>query len=177
MPTLTSLTTPPPSPPQTLLQMFGDIPIFTGQFLEHNRQMETELKKIRKMNTDIDQQNSVLEKYAESVQLGIDKLHGEIDEVNGDNERLTAYLHELRAKLAAQLQHLAIPSEPDGATIDNVDKFMDDLYGMAQTNEHGPASLNKAKDLLRKVDLNIEVKSLPKAAAVAPLVAAGGTAT
>lgn len=125
--------------------------------------METELKKLRKMNTDIDQQNSVLEKYADSVQVGIDKLNNEITEVNGDNEKLTAYLNELRTKLAAQLQNLSIPSEPNGATIENIDKFMEDLYGMAQTNEHGPASLNKAKDLLRKVDLNIDVKSLPKA--------------
>lgn len=124
--------------------------------------MESELKKLRKMNTDIEQQNSVLEKYAESVQIGITKTTAEIDEFNEDNEKLTTYLNELRTKLANQLQNLSIPSEPNGATIDNIDKYMDDLFGMAQTNEHGPASLNKAKDLLRKVDLNIDVKKLQK---------------
>lgn len=162
MPTITSINTPPPSPPQSLLSLFGDIPIFTEKFIEHNRQMESELKKLRKMNTDIEQQNSVLEKYAESVQIGTTKTAAEIDELNEDNEKLTTYLTELRTKLANQLQNLSIPSEPNGATIENIDKFMGDLFDMAQTNEHGPASLNKAKDLLRKVDLNIDVKKLQK---------------
>lgn len=163
IPIITSInTTPPPSPPQLLLHTFGDIPIFTDQFLNHNREMEAELKRIRKMNTDIDQQNSVLEKYAESVQIGISKTTVEIDELSSDNEKLATYLNELRTKLFGKLQHLCIPSEPNGATVDNIDKFMEDLYVMAQTNEHGPASLNKAKDLLRKVDLNINVKNLQK---------------
>lgn len=124
--------------------------------------MESELKRIRKMNIDIDQQNSVLDKYAESVQIGIAKATTEIDELTSDNEKLSTYLYELRTKLVGKLQHLSISSEPNGANIDNIDKFMEDLLVMAQTNEHGPASLNKAKDLLRKVDLNIYVKSAPK---------------
>lgn len=124
--------------------------------------MEAELKRIRKMNTDIDQQNSVLEKYADSVQNGISKTQTEIDELKCDNGKLAAYLNELRTKLVGKLQHLCIPNEPNGANMENIDKFMEELFVMAQTNEHGPASLNKAKDLLRKVDLNINVNNRQK---------------
>lgn len=159
------LNTPPPTPPQvdnTGAPIFGDIPIFTDKFLEHNRQMETELKKIRKMNTDYEQQNAVLEKHVENVQAGIAKTNTEIDNLTKENDKLSFYLKTLRQKLATQLRNLAIPSEPNGANIDNIDKYMNDLYRMAKDNSHGPASLNKAKDLLRKVDLNIDLKAFNK---------------
>lgn len=34
---------------------------------------------------------------------------------------------------------------------------MSDLQQMATSNSHGPASLNKAKDILRKLDLQIQL--------------------
>lgn len=157
------LNTPPPTPPQFDghgVPIFGDIPIFTDKFLEHNRQMETELKKIRKLNGDYEQQNAVLEKHVENVRAGISKTNAEISELHNENDRLSSYLDVLRKKLATQLRNLSIPNEPNGANIDNIDKYMNDLYEMAKDNSHGPASLNKAKDLLRKVDLNIDLKTL-----------------
>lgn len=155
------LNTPPPTPPQTDgMPIFGDIPIFTDKFLDHNRQLETELKKIRRINTDYEQQNAVLEKHVENVQAGISKTNTEITDIRNENDRLSSYLEVLRKKLATQLRNLSIPSEPNGANINNIDKYMNDLYEMAKDNSHGPASLNKAKDLLRKVDLNIDLKTL-----------------
>lgn len=157
------INTPPPTPPRidtNGVPIFGDIPIFTEKFLEHNRQMETELKKIRKLNSDYEQQNAVLEKHVENVRAGIDKTNVDITALRNENERLSAYLEALRGKLATQLRNLSIPSEPNGANIDNIDKYMNDLYEMVQDNSHGPASLNKAKDLLRKVDLNIDLQNV-----------------
>ena len=121
--------------------------------------METELKKIRKMNTDYEQQNAVLEKHVENVRAGITKTNTEINELRKENDKLSSYLEMLRHKLATQLRNLSIPTEPNGANIENIDKYMNDLYEMAKDNSHGPASLNKAKDLLRKVDLNIDLKA------------------
>lgn len=141
------------------MPIYGDIPIFTNQFLEHNRQMESELKKLRKLNTDYEQQNAVLEKHIENVRNGITKTNTEIAAIQCETEKLTKYLDMLKQKLAHQFRNLSIPGhESNGATIENIDKYMNDLYEMAKNDSHGPASLNKAKDLLRKVDLNIDLK-------------------
>lgn len=158
---LVSITTPPLTPPQfdTASPIYGDIPIFTDQFLEHNRQMESELKKLRKHNTDYEQQNAVLEKHVENVRNGITKTETEIKELREENDKLNSYLTILREKLSHQLRNLSIPNEPNGANIENIDKYMNDLHEMAKTDLHGPASLNKAKDLLRKVDLNIDLNA------------------
>lgn len=142
-----------------IMPIYGDIPIFTDQFLEHNRQMESELKKLRKLNTDYEQQNAVLEKHVENVRNGITKTNAEITDIQSETEKLSKYLDMLKQKLAHQLRNLSIPDEPNGATIENIAKYMNDLYEMAKNDSHGPASLNKAKDLLRKVDLNIDLKT------------------
>lgn len=152
------INSPSSTPPQSETLIEGDIQIFTDQFLDHNRQMESEVKKLRKLNTDYEQQNSVLEKHVENVRNGIEKTNAEIDEVKHENEILMLYLSRLRQKLSTNFAKLSIPNEPNGATIDNIDKYMCDLNEMAKTNSHGPASLNKAKDILRKIDLNIDVK-------------------
>lgn len=121
--------------------------------------MESELKKLRKHNTDYEQQNAVLEKHVENVRNGITKTNAEITDLHTENEKLNAYLGILRTKLSHQLRNLSIPSEPHGANMENIDKYMNDLYEMAKSDSHGPASLNKAKDLLRKVDLNIDLNA------------------
>lgn len=150
------LTPPSTSPPLSSVQ-FGDIPIFTDQFLEHNRRVESELRQLRKSNTDYELQNSVLEKHIESMTNGVTKIAKECDEMKKHNEIVDQYLQQLRLKLANALSSLSIANKPGGATINNIDAFMEDLVQMATSNSHGPASLNKAKDILRKLDLNIQL--------------------
>lgn len=130
-----------------------DIPIFTEEFLEHNKIVDFELRLLRKSNTDFEQQNSVLEKHVENMAIGIEKLHEETNAMQVRNDALQAYIEELRSKLVAGFGALPLPTHTDGATLGNVDAFMHDLQQMITSNAHGPASLNKAKDILRKLDV------------------------
>ncbi|XP_011192264.1 putative uncharacterized protein DDB_G0280555 [Zeugodacus cucurbitae] len=135
----------------------GEIPIFTNEFLEHNKVFDMELRTLRKSKADLEQQNAVLEKHVENMKFGVEKMTNENDELAEKNRLLELYLDKLKAKLAHALAGLAIPSQPNGATMDNIEKYMTDLYKMATTNTHGPASLNKAKDIIRKLDLQINL--------------------
>lgn len=40
-----------------------DIPIFTEEFLDHNKTRDAELRQLRKINTDYEQQNAILSKH------------------------------------------------------------------------------------------------------------------
>ncbi|XP_011206760.2 uncharacterized protein LOC105228578 [Bactrocera dorsalis] len=135
----------------------GEIPIFTNEFLEHNKVFDMELRTLRKSKADLEQQNAVLEKHVENMKFGVEKMTNENDELAEKNRLLELYLDKLKAKLAHALSGLAIPTQPNGATMDNIEKYMTDLYKMATTNTHGPASLNKAKDIIRKLDLQINL--------------------
>ncbi|XP_036338623.1 high mobility group protein 20A [Rhagoletis pomonella] len=135
----------------------GEIPIFTNEFLEHNKIFDMELRTLRKSKSDLDTQNAVLEKHVENMKFGVEKLTNENDELAEKNHLLELYLEKLKSKLAQALSSLALPTQPNGATMDNIEKYMGDLYKMATTNTHGPASLNKAKDIIRKLDLQINL--------------------
>lgn len=135
----------------------GGIPIFTEEFLEHNKSVDLELRTLRKSHADFEQQNAVLEKHVENMKFGVEKMLNENDELQEKNRLLEMYLDKLKLKLTQALSGLSIPTEPNGATFENIDKYMDDLYKMATSNTHGPASLNKAKDIIRKLDLTIHL--------------------
>ncbi|XP_055716737.1 high mobility group protein 20A [Phlebotomus papatasi] len=144
-----------PPPAETFEQKNGDfdIPIFTDEFLDHNKSVETELRALRKSFTDYEQQNSVLEKHVENMRNGINKLTNETTEMATNNKILQAYLEKLRSKLVNAMGSLPAASGSDhNITMDNIDDFLQDL-----PSAHGQATLNKAKDLIRKLDLNIQV--------------------
>lgn len=129
-----------------------EIPIFTDDFLEHNKVIDSELRMLRKSNIDYEQQNSVLEKHVENMDNGIQKLENETNSLKTRNAVLQSYLQKLKSVLAGALAGLPIGSGKEGATVDNIDKYMGELHQMAKSSTHGHA-LNKAKDIIRKLDL------------------------
>ncbi|XP_058065776.1 high mobility group protein 20A [Anopheles bellator] len=129
-----------------------EIPIFTDDFLEHNRLIDSELRTLRKSNIDYEQQNSVLEKHVENMENGIQKLESETGTLTARNKVLVNYLQKLRATLASALQGLPLGEESSGATLENIDQYLDSLHQMADSSTQGH-TLNKAKDIIRKLDL------------------------
>lgn len=129
-----------------------DIPIFTEDFLDHNKVVDSELRTLRKSNIDYEQQNSVLEKHVENMENGIQKLDSETSGLEARNAVLESYLLKLRTTLANALQGLPLSSECSGATADNIDQYLENLHQMADSSTQGH-TLNKAKDIIRKLDL------------------------
>lgn len=126
-----------------------DIPIFTDEFLDHNKTFDSELRILRKSFTDYEQQNSVLEKHVENMSNGIDKLDVEMNSLDENNKILQAYLNKLRSKLSSSLSGIG----GEGASLENIDQYMIDLRNMATSN----SALNKAKDVIRKIDLQFSI--------------------
>ncbi|XP_055695829.1 high mobility group protein 20A [Lutzomyia longipalpis] len=144
-----------PAPQETFEHKNGDydIPIFTDEFLDHNKTVETELRALRKSFTDYEQQNSVLEKHVENMRNGINKLTNETTQMMANNKVLQAYLEKMRSKLVNAMGSLPAASGSEhNITMDTIDDFLQNL-----PSAHGPATLNKAKDIIRKLDLNIQV--------------------
>lgn len=126
----------------------GQIPIFTDEFLEHNKQVETQLKALRKATTDFEFQNSNLERYIENMKTGIGNMEADNAALKNKNQTMEKYLEKLKSILANSFGNIALPVEKT-ATLGNIENYITELAGM-----HGPAStVNKAKDILRKLDL------------------------
>lgn len=145
-----------PQPPKTEPRTGSyDIPIFTEDFLDHNKVVDFELRMLRKSNTDYELQNSVLERHVENMSNGVDKLRSEGAEMERTNDALQAYLDGLQAKLVAALG-APIPGHADGATMANLGEYMAGLVALSASSSSGhggSGALNKARDVLRKLDV------------------------
>ncbi|CAH0550979.1 unnamed protein product [Brassicogethes aeneus] len=76
-----------------------DIPIFTEEFLDHNKTRESELRQLRKINTDYEQQNAILQKHIENMRGAITKLETEINQQTKNNSALQQHLEHLQNTL------------------------------------------------------------------------------
>lgn len=77
------------------------VPVFTPEFLEENRIVETELRQLRKLNNDFEEHNSVLIKYIESLSTSCDQISDELKELNEFREAFTTQLDQLKADIKA----------------------------------------------------------------------------
>ncbi|ALC40866.1 CG9418 [Drosophila busckii] len=150
--------TPPALNVSALTRPFtGEIPIYTNEFIEHNRSTENELRMLRKAKTDLEQQNAVLEQHVDNTKAGLAKVTGEVTELKEEHMRLEKYLRNLRQKLVAALGGLALtppPHEPSELNMENVDKYIQHLSGWINTTaaQQNNAMLVKVAESLSKID-------------------------
>lgn len=86
-----------------------DIPIFTEEFLDHNKTREAELRQLRKSNTDYEQQNAILQKHIENMKTAIEKLENETMQQRNNNVALQQHLDHLRTTLTNGFANIRLP--------------------------------------------------------------------
>ncbi|KAJ8722137.1 hypothetical protein PYW08_004539 [Mythimna loreyi] len=129
-----------------------DIPIFTDQFLQHNKLRESELRQLRKANSDYEQQNAILQRHAEEVSGATSKLRAETAAAAERTAALLTHRRTLVAALVQALQLLAIPGGPPGATEQNIEEYLEKLQGLAAEGKNS-AVVKQARDILNKIEL------------------------
>ncbi|XP_045541595.1 high mobility group protein 20A-like [Papilio machaon] len=128
-----------------------DIPIFTDQFLQHNKLRESELRQLRKANSDYEQQNAILQRHAEEVSAATTRLRAETTAAAERTAALVAHRRALVAALVHALQSLAIPLQngASGATEGNIEEYMDKLHALVTENKNNPI-VKQARDILTR---------------------------
>lgn len=86
------------------------VPVFTAEFLEENRIIDGELRKLRKLNNDYEEHNSVLVKYIDSLNTACDQICEEYNELVELKEALSTQLNLLKASVAEKYG-ITIPKE------------------------------------------------------------------
>lgn len=75
------------------------VPVFTPEFLEENRINDGELRKLRKLNNDYEEHNSVLIKYIESLNLACDQVCDELKDLTKFRDSFSAQLNLLKIEI------------------------------------------------------------------------------
>ncbi|KAH9629479.1 hypothetical protein HF086_015809 [Spodoptera exigua] len=131
-----------------------DIPIFTDQFLQHNKLRESELRQLRKANSDYEQQNAILQRHAEEVSGATAKLRVETAAAAERTAALLAHRRALVAALVQALQLVAIPGGPTGATEQNIEEYLEKLQTLATEGKNSPV-VKQVRDILNNIELPI----------------------
>nr|CAI5859736.1 unnamed protein product [Callosobruchus analis] len=158
-----SVKIPTPMVPQPVLSKdpqdmsFGnlDIPIFTEEFLDHNKTRDGELRQLRKINSDYEQQNAILTKHIENMKSAITKLESEIMQQEKNNASLQQLLDHLRNTLTDGFRDVSLPGMKEVATLQNIDNYMTNLHSiLLENSSHDTNLLQTVRDIIGKLEFN-----------------------
>lgn len=144
-----------------------DIPIFTEEFLEYNKSntryfesvitrvsifklilntiadRETELRLLRKNNTDLEQQNAILEKHLDNMKQAVDKLQIETLQRKTSNNLLQQHLQKMRNCFTETFSNISLPGKNIYKLLSAVCSILQFLFGVFPTGTNeAPNSSN-----------------------------------
>lgn len=111
-----------------------DIPIFTEEFLDHNKTCEAELRQLRKATSDYEAQNAVLQRHVDSLHAAVNRLESETNQQRTTNQTLQRHLDSLRSQLAGCFATVPLSGTHDGATLQNIDSYFERLESLLNSN-------------------------------------------
>eukprot|EP00092_Neocalanus_flemingeri_P005635 GFUD01006069.1.p1 GENE.GFUD01006069.1~~GFUD01006069.1.p1 ORF type:complete len:310 (-),score=106.26 GFUD01006069.1:648-1577(-) len=133
-----------------------DIPIFTEEFLDHNKARELELRQLRKQTTEFEEQNAVLAKHIDSMKSAISKLEVETVQQRQNNAGLQQQLDMLRQMVVSSFRGVQLPGNHEPLTLQSVDQFVAGLHGVTveQQGQQHTGLLNTVRDIVSRMDFN-----------------------
>ncbi|XP_052558195.1 SWI/SNF-related matrix-associated actin-dependent regulator of chromatin subfamily E member 1-related [Tympanuchus pallidicinctus] len=111
-----------------------DVPIFTEEFLDQNKAREAELRRLRKMNTEFEEQNAILQKHTESMNCAKEKLEQELAQEERQTLALQQQLQSVRQALTTSFASLPIPGTGETPTLSTLDFYMAKLHSAIESN-------------------------------------------
>ena len=150
-----------------------DIPIFTEEFLNHNRARELELRQLRKQTSEFEEQNAVLGKHIDSMKSAISKLEVETVQQRQSNAafqqqldmiRLVAvnticipYSNSFRQMVLSAFRGVQLPGNIEPVTPTTVDQFVAKLHSLTEkesTSASQQALLTTVRDVVSRMDFS-----------------------
>ena len=96
-------------------------PIFTPEFLAYTRSKESVLRRLRRVNTELEEQNALLNKQVDSLKTASDKLKAEITQHEEESSSLQTFIDKLRSKLIDSFSEVISSNLGEKANIENID--------------------------------------------------------
>ncbi|RZF47761.1 hypothetical protein LSTR_LSTR006025 [Laodelphax striatellus] len=132
-----------------------DIPIFTEEFLDHNKAREAELRQLRKSNTDYEMQNAVLQKHMETMRVAVKKLSAETELQRSSNAALQQHLQQLRTTLTASFANIPLPGNNQLPTLQTIDNYMSKLHTLLMDASNHQLASTVREIITNRLDLQV----------------------
>jgi len=130
-----------------------DIPIFTEEFLNHNKSREVELRQLRKQTTEFEEQNAVLGKHIDNMKSAIGKLEVDTVQQRQNNASLQQHLDSLRQLIVSAFRGLTLPGSGEPLTLETADQFVANLHGIVSENSsQHDVLITTVRDIVARMD-------------------------
>lgn len=130
-----------------------DIPIFTEEFLDHNKAREAELRQLRKSNTEYEEQNAILSKHIENMKAAIEKLEVETVQQRNNNLALLQHLENLRATLTNSFSNVPLPGSNELPSLDSIDTYMGKLHTLIlDSPQENEVLITTVREIVSRLD-------------------------
>lgn len=137
-----------------------DIPIFTEEFLDHNKLREAELRRLRKQSTELEEQNAILGKHIENMKQAIDKLQIETIQHRNNNMALQGHLDALRQTLTASFASIPLPGTQEIPTLDTIDNYMSRLHTIIlESPQDNEKVIAQVRDIVGRLNIDSNCSS------------------
>lgn len=107
-----------------------DIPIFTEEFLDHNKARDTELRQLRKQTTELEEQNATLSKHIDNMRLAVERLETECGQQRQSNTALQQHYDAVKALLLQRFASIPLPGTKEYPTVDTIESYMSQLHSI-----------------------------------------------
>ncbi|XP_074647164.1 high mobility group protein 20A-like [Tubulanus polymorphus] len=132
-----------------------DIPIFTEEFLDHNKNRESELRQLRRQNTEYEEQNAILTKHIENMKQAIEKLETESNHQKTQNLSFRQHLHSLRSTLTTNFSAVPIPGCNELPRMDTIDTYLAKLHSLILDSPHENETLiSTVREIVGRMNLD-----------------------
>uniref|UniRef100_A0A8C5M2Z7 GIPC PDZ domain containing family member 3 n=1 Tax=Leptobrachium leishanense TaxID=445787 RepID=A0A8C5M2Z7_9ANUR len=111
-----------------------DVPIFTEEFLDQNKVREAELRRLRKINMEFEEQNAILQRHTENMNTAKERLEQELAQEERQTMVLQQQLQTVRQILLTSFSSLPIPGTDETPTPANLDVYMAKLHSIIEGN-------------------------------------------
>lgn len=133
-----------------------DIPIFTEEFLDHNKMRESELRQLRKLNTEYEEQNAILSKHIDNMKSAIEKLEIESVQQKNNNLALDEHLNRLKALIITNFSNIPIPGTEEIPTMNSIESYLNKLGSKLKSekgvNKENDAILEKVQKVITQIE-------------------------
>ena len=128
-----------------------DLPIFTEEFLDHNKLRDVDLRNSRARLLELEEENAILSKHVEDVTNAAEKLVQNEAKEREIGSQLDSVWEKLQSNLVEHFQDITMPFSDDSQnfnthcfppSIDNFDQYVDEfdkfrVEALGSGPEHG----------------------------------------
>eukprot|EP00047_Mylnosiga_fluctuans_P003579 m.229859 g.229859 ORF g.229859 m.229859 type:complete len:360 (+) comp11964_c0_seq1:61-1140(+) len=127
-----------------------NVPIFTEEFLRHNKSREQELKELRRSNVQFEEQNRALTQANAKLREALQKLEEDASHIVADNTVLRAQLASMQDMIVSAFAELPLPPG-SAAPKDSIEEHLAKLAQALETPPINPLLVQKLHLLFARI--------------------------